>query len=580
MSDLGAPLPQGAQQGSTDTAGTATKAAPNHLRKVAIVILVVAVALRLYEVVQGYLTPFYPYQDEEAEVHRTLRLASGDLRPIFSNWGALPSYLLFFVYGLVYLGGRVLGSFSGTDDYLRLYITDPRFFILVGQLFYCIAGSALIFLVWKFARRDFGEKAGFLCLAIFAFLPPSVEYSRIVKPDILGVFLGYLSLYLVTHVGTDQDGKPPTVARIAWAGLALGVAVGTKLSLAPLGLGFLLALLLSSKTGRLRTLVTASAAVALGYVICNPFSVLTPGSWWFGEYGLFNIPGVGRVEPRKMQYASMHTPFDTLSTATGGPILAGAVLVATPIGFFLRSRVAAVLAATTMAYAAIFLSLPWFLPGHLLPVLPAAALLSGACIDAASKGLRQGPGTGACILAVVILVAQPSSRAFADARQFSIPDSQEESKNWITANIPEGSHVLVDCWYVPRLNRSRQDIEAELSGPSPVSSARGEYLRRLLRLDLHPAYRITVLSHRLRSTQRPEEQSHFNLQEYKEAGATFAVTSSGWTCRFFSPPFLPEDDGVRRFYEELRRTGTLLARFAPEDGRMIGPTIEVYRLTP
>src|SRR5688572_32830411 len=95
--------------------------APSGVGRLALATLLLVLLLRILAAVQGYRTPVIPNSDEDLEVFRSLRYASGDLNPKISAWGGLSSLLLFVLYGTTYVVGRVVAAFASTQDFLRLY---------------------------------------------------------------------------------------------------------------------------------------------------------------------------------------------------------------------------------------------------------------------------------------------------------------------------------------------------------------------------------------------------------------------------------------------------------------------------
>jgi len=557
-------------------APAATDPGDRRLRLCAYAILAAAVSVRVVLVVRGYSTPVEPTQDEEAEVFRSLRYGSGDLRPTMAAWGALPSYLLFFLYGLLYLGGRLVGTFRGTDDLLRLYLEDPRVFFLVGRALYAAAGVGLLVAVHRLARREFGPRAALVALGCLAFLPLPLESSRVVKADVLAALLGVLAF--TAALGSRALAGGRTLRHALAAGALFGAAAGVKYHLVLLAPAFVLALRLSSSSVRGREIACAAAAAAGAFLLCNPAAVADPGGWLLGPYGV--LPMFTDKDPRKLAGYRRADLAAFFAAAAGGAALAIPLLLAAPAGFLLRSRAGTALGAAALSFAAALALQRYVEPHHLLPVLPMMAVLLGGAVDAA---LRRIPGRPAALAAGVLVAAAcaPSVLGAAAAvERAGVPGTVPAAGRWVREHIPDGSAVLLDWAYVPRLNRSRADVQAELDRPGGVSAPRLRLLRAMLAEDARPSFRIGVLAHRLREQQDASEQAHFDLDRYRTEGFRYAVTSGWWHDRFFRGAPLPGDDAVRRFYERLRAECPLLARFEPRDGALAGPVIEVRDLGP
>src|SRR3989304_1548012 len=78
-----------------------------------------------------------------------MAFGTGDLNPHYFIYPSLYMYVLFIVYGMTYIGGRLLGAFGSTDDFIRLFFTDAPIFYLPGRLIAAFGGVATGWMVYK-----------------------------------------------------------------------------------------------------------------------------------------------------------------------------------------------------------------------------------------------------------------------------------------------------------------------------------------------------------------------------------------------------------------------------------------------
>ncbi len=533
-----------------------------------------AVLVSVTTIVLRFIFDGQPTQDEEAEVYRSLRYASGDFRPTFVAWGALPSYVLFLLFGVAYVAGRVLGSFSSTEDYLRLYLTDPGLFFLIGRAMYALVGGILLLAIARFTTRRYGPVAGAAAVMALAFLPLTTTFSTTVKCDGLAALFGALAVFASLPSADTEGGEGPGAKRALLSGSLLGAAVGVKYHLLLTLPGILLGLWQGDKGGRPRRLYLALSAMVLVFLLCNPFLVLSPEEWLLGDYGLFRM--FGHMDPRKTAAYSRADLWGYFRGGVGGLIPALLLLASLPVAAVRGGVAERAVSLSAVSFLAILAAQPYAEPHHLLPCLPLLSVLFGRAVADSAERWTKGPWIPVVLLALFLLL--PLGNAVATIRGSALPNTLSDCRRWTEANLPSGSRVLVDWAYVPTLHRDPADIRAELEDGRPDSPARVAFLRRVLRLDLKPAYRLGVLAARLRESQDPAEAAHFDIDRYRRDGFEFALISDAWYGRFFGKVQLPEDQPVRDFYTALLRDFPVLVRFEPEEGVRVGPSIRMIDL--
>ena len=83
------------------------------------IILSAALALRLLGIDFGLPYVFDP--DEAVIVNHAVAFGRGDLNPHYFNYPSLFMYIMFVIYGLIYVVGWLTGIFASTVDFARLF---------------------------------------------------------------------------------------------------------------------------------------------------------------------------------------------------------------------------------------------------------------------------------------------------------------------------------------------------------------------------------------------------------------------------------------------------------------------------
>jgi hypothetical protein len=165
-----------------------------------------------------------------------------------------------------------------------------------------------------------------------------------------------------------------------------------------------------------------------------------------------------------------------------------------------------------------------------------------------------------------------------------LPDTRQQSTVWMKAHVPAGATLLMDLPHAgPNLDMTRQEVEELWQKTKLAGSPRARLFRGMA--DTHPGggwriYRIERSARDLRSSPRHVQLSQADapmldvsagLEPALAAGVSYVVVSSFGG----SPEHSPE---LSAFFADLDRRGTLLQEFDPAPGRVMGPTLKVYRI--
>ena len=265
---------------------------------------------------------FFP--DEALIVNHAMAFGTGDLNPHYFIYPSLYMYVLFIVYGITYLGGRLLGVFGSTDDFVHLFFTNATVFYLPGRLIAVFSGVATVWMVYKLGRRAYNLQVGLISAALLSFSVLHVSFSHYLKTHVPAGLLVIVTLWFAWSIYNGQNSWRHYIMAGATAGLAASTIYHAGFVLVSIGVAHLLQ---SNKRAGfpLADLKLAGAALSSfgGFVLTTPYSVL---DWptFFSDV----------TSSAALAYSGEHWmlgtfyPFTSLISGFGQPLGAVALLVA------------------------------------------------------------------------------------------------------------------------------------------------------------------------------------------------------------------------------------------------------------
>ena len=470
-------------------------------------------------------------------------LTTGDLNPHwFGHPGSPVMYLFGLNYAVVYLFGRLGGTFTGVADLGRLLEDDPTIFYLIARVWAALFGAAAVALVYAIGRRIWDWRVGLVAAVILAFSPLHHEWSQIGRTDAPATFLILVAVALCLRL-LDR----PTAVTALGAGLAIGLAGATKFNTAVLALALGLAVLLSDQR-RWRLLLAGVAGAGLGFFLGAPFVILDwrtalpqmlfenrgshPGAdrlpgilnlWWY----------VGDAIPRGLGWLAALLALIGLVWQAARVVQE---MIATRLRkLSLRCRQVIVLLAFPAAYFALIgiASLRW---AHwVVPLMPFGALLAATALVGLADRLALAPRARGWAIAgaTAAVIALPAFGILRSDVQLSHKNTQTLAQEWFAATVPAGT-VVGSEWYT------------------------GLYWSKTIRLIEEPSLAL-----------KPVEY-------FRDAGAEYLVASSDVYDRFFKEPERYAETVAA--YERIFSTLPLIQEFRPDPWRRPGPAIQVFRL--
>src|SRR5262245_17807773 len=185
------------------------------------VILILAMSVRLLGINFGL--PYVFNTDEALIVNHAIAFGTGDLNPHDFIYPPLYMYVLFTLYVITYLVGRLLGVFGSTNDFVHLFFTDATIFYLLGRLIAAFSGVATVWMVYKLGRRAYNLQVGLISAAILSFSVLHVAFSHYVKTHVPAGLLVIITIWFAWSIYQGQNGW----RRYCIAGAITGLGVAT-----------------------------------------------------------------------------------------------------------------------------------------------------------------------------------------------------------------------------------------------------------------------------------------------------------------------------------------------------------------
>lgn len=491
--------------------------------------IILGTALRFYGITFGLPANFHP--DEVPKVNAIMRMV--DQRTFDPQYFLHPSLLLYASYAM--------------NSFLHLLGVDGSFretAFLAGRLVSATAGICSVFLVYLIGTRLYSRMVGSVGALLLASFPLHVTCSRYMKEDALLTFVILLCLY--TTIVAVQSNKRWL---LLFAGLLAGASAGVKYSGLLMVLVPAMAPWISSRSliPDRRWLLIAVAAVLiapLGFVATTPFSLLNSAKFLKDFHS----------ESRHMQTGHTVTitawsqlwSYHLWRSIRPGITLPVTVFSCVAFGYLLRRSKVEDLIVVGMA-------LLFYLPAefvkakpapqperYILPCLPFIALGLGVVFEQVrlhrARYIRFG-----IVLAGIVLVVFPLSRSALLARDVA-SDTRDRLAEWMVANLPHGSKVLMD-WkpYCPNFH--------------------GEYF---------------TVEHIPRAKIIPE----LSVQRLRNSGAQYLILSSLFYDRYFSQP---ESAAIlRQRFREVFKEVPIVRQFNAPTGTygFHNPTLTLFSLDP
>jgi Dolichyl-phosphate-mannose-protein mannosyltransferase len=491
----------------------------------------VALGLRLWGIRSGL--PFVYNADENNHfVPRAIGMFGHGLNPnYFVNPPAF-TYVVHFLLGLRWGFSReAIGN---------AYAVDPTAAFVIGRAASATIGALAALLTAVAGARLIDRRTGAVAGALAAVAFLAVAYGHLALND--DPAMAPVALSLVGVAGVYKTGRR---REFAIAGIGLGLACATKYT-AGIVLVPLLAAAWLGPGARLRGLLLAGALALAAFVVANPYAVLDPRAFHGGL--VTQSSAAGGDSGSKLGLASRPAIAYYLGTLPWGlgwlpavASLGGAVLAC------LRDRrLAAVLVPAPLLFLVFMATQSRFFARWMLPIYPLLCLLAAYAAVRAAAWLARRRAWWPAAVAGALLCAQSLVVAVENDRVLSRTDTRQLARDWMVANVPAGSRVVVEP-VVP---------DQWASDPGHPSPATDSGVRWIKWVTANNTGGKAVKLEDYERTLRPGL-----LRSYRLGGYCWVVTGSTQYGRAYAAPRQVPD--ALRYYAALRRQARVVYRVSP-----------------
>ncbi len=426
-------------------------------RLILIFIVTLAFFLRFFGISFGL--PHLYHADEPIVVNHTIAYGSGDLNPHFFKIPPLVSYLLFILYGIYFVIGKLVGQFSTLDDFVYLFLTDPSSFYFVGRLFFgAIGGTLTVYILYRLVKRYSSIEHALISSFFLAVAFLHVRDSHYIYADIPLVLILCLCFFPIFHI-LESGGRRYYVL---FSFLA-GIAVATKYNGVFVFVPFLTAHFF--RTG-FKWRAVADPNLVLTFVLSFlAYSVLNPFGWVDFQFFLQEITKQSHAEGFS---GLLHHLTYSLNGGLGFPLL-GLSLFGLSLACLRFDRKRWTLLSFILVYYLIlcFFSQPY--DRYTLPLIPFLVIFAADGLLQLKRKLKL---SNIPFFIVVLIAIFPSVLKISLSDYiFMQKDIRTVGREWIERTVPQNTKIALDMqFYLPQLKPNLAQLiqkkEAVLTAPN------------------------------------------------------------------------------------------------------------------
>lgn len=428
------------------------------MRKFAPVIVIAIAAFIVRAIGINYGLPFAYHDDEPILVNYALAYGTGDFNPRLFHIAPLLTYILFFLYGLFFIVGHIMGQFPHLKDFAYLYLTNPApFFIIARIACGLLFGTGSVILIYILGRRYFDNITALLAAFFLAFNFLHARDSHYAYFDIPLTFFVIL-FFIKARDFFQHTVRKDYIQLGALFGLAISVKYQGCLLILPLILTLIYNIRLSKdksaavKSADILWCLAASAAVMFA---ANPFAFI-----YFTKF----IKTASRL-PYMPVGPLFHLEVSLFNGCGTGLVITG--IISLLFYLLVRKKKESILFASfVIFYYAVMVRATQPAERLMMPVVPIIILFASAFIIHIYNSIKNKKVSLIAVTTAIFILAWPSLiRVYLSDRLFLSGDTRTEAYRWVKENIHKGARIAIDAtasWF-PRLERSKDQIK-DLAG--------------------------------------------------------------------------------------------------------------------
>ncbi|MCH7679913.1 glycosyltransferase family 39 protein [candidate division KSB1 bacterium] len=550
-------------------------------------ILGLAFALRFVGIWYGL--PSLYNSDEPTIVSQALSFGTRkSLEPTFLQYPTLYFYFLFFIYGIYFGIGFVLGIFNSILDFGASFFLDPGGLFLVGRFLSVVLGTFSVWVIFRLGQRFFSKNVALISSLILAvsFIHVSRSHWILVEAG-LGLMCAW-ALYLILKYY-----EKPTIKANVFAGLVCGLAISTKYNA-----GFILIpLLLSSifiykkNVPKLfKNLCLSVVTLVSGFLLGSPYWIFSFSSFFDStfKYTFSHVTHgvVGHITDIPFVW-----PFWELVSndwTLGFLLIAGFVYV-----LFTKEKKQILLvsfALPTFLYVGSWSSADVH---YLIPIFPALVLLAAVFLNDILRSIRN---RNLKILFVILLFGLPFAKILYYDFVLTQKDTRAFAEDWFESNVAAGSVIGYENYvYGPNLFDPARFFKNKAHSQFLPLELRERLVEASLRRKTYNLFNFRKDVKRAGLSENIKFKNPYfrelllnrlpKLSTLKKQGVEFIIASSDTYQHYFkkrppkkgTPVWLSFQNG-RAFYQSIFTSDelVLVKEFQPEFPNL-GPTIKIYK---
>lgn len=533
------------------------------------VLLALAAVPRL--VALGYGLPHVYNADEPHVVNMAVSLAKS-LRPFSFKYPTFWPTVLAAAYGVWFALWSGFGLLRGTLDFAAKFAFDPTGFYLIARGLSAACQLAALALIARLERGGDARRWPYGA-ALLAFSPTLVELAHASKPDSFMLLL--VAASTAAALRHQADGRRGWLLASGFLG---GLACSTQYTAAPAGLIVPFAWLLCSKgPGPISWLLQAGLAAVAGFALGTPYAFIDHARFasdW-NDYA-----DLGRLRPHDAAETARLVLRNLWCFAGEGSLGGAAALLGLGLGVRKNAKRAVLLLLPIAVYAVLLsASFDGGVPRYLLGAFPMLALLAGDGLArlGGDKAWRRGLVLALALAPGLYLTARMD-------RGLLRPDTRAQATEWLNANVPSGSTLLLDQPHAgPLAIMTKEQCEELAARAERNGSPRARLFQAMAARHPGGGYRIFRVQRAARDLWSSPKHVALSqadgdfldvrpgLDVARAARVDYVVTSS-----FGADPRRARE--LATFFSELAAEADLVREFPSGPDGAAGPWLRVWRL--
>lgn len=498
-------------------------------------------------------------------IHNFVRNAT--LVPTHFNYPTLFSYLATIPTGIEAIVLYLQGTLQAPQNISALTSLDSIIPLLAARFTSVFFGLAAILLLFRIGVKFYDINTGIITAALLTFSLLHIKYSSFALPEATMVFFATCSIYFsLTALRTRS------LRDFVLAGSFVGLTATTKYNgvlmiLLPLSVHMVLVYnegkLLSPRAWINKKITLCVLAAICLFIVGSPGWVTNTSSFWQGFIFERSHMARGHLGAFGMPYLQHLNLFWQEETTI-------AIFFAVGLIYAIKRRTTQDIALVVLILASFLYIGSWQKKSlrYLIFLYPALTLLSARLLSEVLLKLKNSKVRLARFSSLLIIISVfiwPARNAVVYAHQQTLTDSRHIAYKWIQENIPDGSAIVMDWAYLPKLLTEKRKNSLLSGQQQPFYET---YLKNVNTYKLIP---IVFSPNWLRKTK-----------------ANYLLTSSSCYDRFFNKAPPPRHNPLFFRYRNRKATYTALLKNEKEYGWHLykrfytgkGPLILVYKRPP